>query len=154
MFLTFAALFVDKCFARNLSRISELRINRRSVLTINLSDTALSTLDFATRRSVNVASCFGDALVTSNLPNSLRERRHNRKIPSKKQGISMTRCSHYHSTRSTPSFISCACPVDLPNLDWKSDPPCAILMASFLPSARTINFDGRLSSCGKSRCIP
>src|SRR6266550_5050319 len=53
-----------------------------------------------------------------------------------------------HRTRSAPSFISWACPVDLSKRDWKSDPPCsqAILMADFMLSARTINLDDRRSS--------
>jgi hypothetical protein len=54
----------------------------------------------------------------------------------------------FHKTRSAPSFISWACPVDLSKRDWKSAPPCsqAILMADRILSARTINFDGRRSS--------
>jgi hypothetical protein len=32
------------------------------------------------------------------------------------------RCSCYHRTRNTPSFISWACAVDLSNGDWKSAP--------------------------------
>src|SRR5215471_17794259 len=52
--------------------------------------------------------------------------------------------SRFHSTLSARSFISCACPVALSNLDWKSAPPCsqATLMAAFLSLATTINFDG------------
>ena len=57
-------------------------------------------------------------------------------------------CLCYHRTRSAPSFISCACAVDLSNRDWKSAPPCsqASLIADFILSARTMNFDGRRSS--------
>src|SRR5215813_6786340 len=49
-------------------------------------------------------------------------------------------CLCYYRTRNAPSFISCACPADLSNRDWKSAPPCcqAILMADFILSATTI----------------
>src|SRR5262245_62507471 len=99
--LALAGVSDDERAARSFARISALRINPRSVLTINLFDTALSTRAFAARRSVNVARSFGDALVTSNLPNCLRERRHNRKKSSKKQGISVKRCSHYYRDRKS-----------------------------------------------------
>ena len=144
MFLALAGVSDDKCFARDFSRISELRINRRSVLTINLFDTVLRTLDFAARRSVNVARCFGDALVTSNLPNSLRERRHSRKISSKKQGISVNtvlprsqnpQCPFFHLMCLSRGFFK-------PRIE--SPPPCsqAILMADFMLFAKTMNCDG------------
>src|SRR5215831_5636400 len=43
-----------------------------------------------------------------------------------------------------PSFISWACALDLSNRDWKSAPPCsqAMLMADFMLSVTTMNFDG------------
>jgi len=53
-----------------------------------------------------------------------------------------------HKTRSAPSFICSACAVDLSNRNRKSASPCsqAILMADFILSARTMNFDGLWSS--------
>ena len=52
---------------------------------------------------------------------------------------------YHHRTRSAPSFISWACAVDLSKRNRKSAPPCsqATLMADFILSARTMNFDGR-----------
>src|SRR5215813_13701054 len=41
---------------------------------------------------------------------------------------SLTLWGVFHKTRSAPSFISCACPVDLSNRDWKSAPPCSQAM--------------------------
>src|SRR5262249_30444386 len=54
----------------------------------------------------------------------------------------------HHKIRSTPSFISYACAVDFSKRDGKSKRLCyhAILMADFMFSASTLNFDGRRSS--------
>ena len=65
--LPLAGVSDDERASQNFATISELRINRSLLLTINLSDTTLRTLDFATRRRVNVTRCF-DALVMMQPP--------------------------------------------------------------------------------------
>ena len=78
------------------------------------------------------------------LPDQESVGKQSHSIISTRAGLSRRDTAPRHRTRSTPSFISWACPVDLSNRDWKSAPPCsqALLMADFILSARTMNFDG------------
>jgi hypothetical protein len=73
---------------------------------------------------------------------------HSKTADSRIAMASRTVMASFPKTRSAPSFISWACAVDLSKRDWKSGPPCsqALLIADFILSARTINFDGRRSS--------